>query len=123
MVEMPAFSYKSLARFKKGVIGSLFLLTICCIRASRTIKLVAEVSSSMRKSLLPASMLSTIAAAWEVEPLASSVEKLRVSEPFGRSLINREMSVSVILRPSSARSFTAVGSVMTYSRPSPAIWS
>ena len=35
-------------------------------------------------------------------------------------LMKREMSVRRMLRPSSARTFTALPSVMTYSRPSPA---
>ena len=61
-------------------------------------------------------------AAWEVLPLASRVEKRVVSRPLGRRLMNREMSVPVILRPSSARIFRALASVMTYSRPSPAMW-
>ena len=122
MVEIPSFSYSSPARDKNGVIGSLSGLTTCCIRASRSIKLVAEVSSSSKNTWLPASIASTIPAACEVLPLASSVEKRWVSFLFGRSLINMEMSASLMKRPSSARSFTAVSSVMTYSLPSPAIW-
>ena len=105
-----------------GVMGSLERLMIFCIRSSRTMKLVAEVSSSIRKTRLPASMPSMTAAAWDVLPLASSVVKHRVSFLLGRSLMNREMSVLRMLRPSSARSFMAVLSVMTYSRPSPAMW-
>ena len=66
-------------------------------------------------------MLSTIPAAWEVLPLASSVEKQRVSFLFGRSFINMEISTSLIKRPSSERSLTEVASVITYSRPSPGI--
>ena len=66
-------------------------------------------------------MLSTIPAAWEVLPLASRVEKQRVSFLFGRSFINMEISTSLIKRPSSERSLTAVASVITYSRPSPGI--
>ena len=121
-VEMPDFSYKSLALSMNGVMGSWSRLMIFCIRSSLTMKLVAEVSSSIRKTRLPASIPSMTAAAWEVLPLASSVEKQRVSFLLGRSLINREMSTFWTLRPSSARSFMAVESVMTYSRPSPATW-
>ena len=121
-VDMPDFSYRSLARSMNGVIGSLERLMIFCIRSSRTMKLVAEVSSSIRKTRLPASMPSITAAAWDVLPLASSVEKHRVSFLLGRSLMNREISVLRMLRPSSARSFMAVLSVITYSRPSPAMW-
>ena len=46
-----------------------------CINASLTIKFVADVSSSSRNRRLPASMPSTIPAACDVLPLASSVEK------------------------------------------------
>ena len=76
----------------------------------------------MRNTRLPAPIPSIILAAWDVLPLASSVEKDLVSFPLGRSLINREMSVSVTFRPSSARSFSALSSVMTSSRPSPSTW-
>lgn len=116
------FLYKSPARSRNGVIGSFSRRTTFCIKESLTMKLVAEVSSSNRKTLLPASIPSMIPAAWEVLPLASSVEKHRVSLWFGRSLIKREISTSLIKRPSSERSFRAVSSVMTYSRPSPGIW-
>ena len=85
-------------------------------------KLVAEVSSSISSRELPASNASTMLAAWEVLPLASRVENRVVSRPLGRWLMNREMSVPVTFRPSSARIFTAVWSVTTYSRPSPAMW-
>ena len=47
-------------------------------------KFVADVSSSIRNSRLPASIASTIPAACEVLPLASSVQKERVSFPLGR---------------------------------------
>ena len=120
MVEIPAFSYKSLARSINGVIGSLSRLIIFCIKSSRTIKLVADVSSSIKKVRHPASIPSITAAAWEVLPLASSVLKQWVSLRFGKSLINSEISVFRTLLPSSARSFMALSSVMTYSRPSPA---
>lgn len=65
--------------FRNGVMGSFSRQITRCMKESRTIKLVAEVSSSRRKTLLPASILSTIPAACEVLPLASSVEKQRVS--------------------------------------------
>ena len=97
-------------------------LMICCISSSRSIKLVAEVSSSMRNVRAPASIPSMTPAAWEVLPLASGVEKQRVSLPFGKSLMNMEMFTLLMLRPSSARSFKAVSSVITYSLPSPAMW-
>ena len=67
-------------------------------------------------------MFSTTPAAWEVLPLASGVEKEVVSFLLGRSLMNMEMSTLRMERPSSARSFTAVSSVMTNSLPSPAMW-
>ena len=44
------------------------------------------------------------------------------SLPLGRPEMNMEMSVRRTLRPSSARTLTAVASVMTSSRPSPAMW-
>ena len=66
-------------------------------------------------------MASMTFAACEVLPLASSVEKETVSRPFGRLLMNVEMSVFRMLRPSSARIFTALCSVITYSLPSPSI--
>lgn len=74
MVEIPACSYSSRARERNGVIGSLSGLTTFCINASLTIKFVADVSSSSRNRRLPASMPSTIPAACDVLPLASSVE-------------------------------------------------
>ena len=52
----------------------------------------------------------------------ASVEKWVVSLPLGRPEMNMEMSVRRTLRPSSARTLTAVASVMTSSRPSPAMW-
>ena len=122
-VEIPAWLYKSRALSRKGVIGSLSLLITSCMKVSRTIKLVAEVSSSRSRSLVPASIPSTIPAAWEVLPLASRVEKHLVFFLLGRSLINREISTSLIKRPSSERSLSAVSSVITYSLPSPAMWS
>ena len=105
------------------MIGSMSRWMTRCISSSRIMKLVALVSSSMRSREVPASMASTTPAAWEVLPLASSVVKWTVSFPLGRLLINMEMSVFRMLLPSSARILTAVRSVMTYSRPSPAMWS
>ena len=122
MVEIPALWHRSPARSRNGVIGSLSLAITFCIKESRTIKLVAEVSSSRRNTLLPASIPSMIPAACEVLPLASSVEKQEVSFLFGRSLIKREISTSLIKRPSSERSFRAVSFVTTYSLPSPGTW-
>ena len=91
--------------------GSISRWMTRCISSSRTMKLVALVSSSMSSRPAPASMLSTTLAAWEVLPLASSVTKAAVSLPLGRSWMNREMSVRRMLRPSSARIFdgAAVG--------------
>ena len=97
------------------------LLITCCISSSLTMKFVADVSSSTRRSVEKASMLSITAAACEVLPLASAVVKQVVSFLLGRSLIKREISTFRTLRPSSARSFTAVSSVMTYSLPSPSM--
>ena len=76
----------------------------------------------MRSAPAPASTASTTLAAWEVEPLASSVEKSTVSFPFGRWLIKGEISTWATALPSSARIFIAVSSVMTYSLPSPLMW-
>ena len=123
IVELPDFSYSSLARAVNGVIGSLSELITLCMNASRTMKLVAQVSSSIRNKEVPASIPSITPAACEVLPLASSVQKEWVSFLFGRSFIKSEISTSFMKRPSSARSFIAVLSVMTYSRPSPAMWS
>ena len=86
------------------------------MKVSRTMKLVADVSSSSRKTLLPASIPSTMPAAWEVLPLASSVEKQRVSFFIRKIIDEQRISTSLIKRPSSERSFSAVSSVMTYSR-------
>lgn len=43
-----ALSYRFLARSKKGVIGSFSRLITCCMNSSRSMKLVAEVSSSIK---------------------------------------------------------------------------
>ena len=52
--------------------GSSSRQTTRCISSSRIMKLVAQVSSSMRKTFAPLSMPSITLAAWEVLPLASS---------------------------------------------------
>ena len=77
----------------------------------------------MSSTRLPEAIPSMMLAAWEVLPLASRVEKRRVSLPLGRWLIKRDTSVLVIFRPSYARIFRAEDRVITYSRPSPATWS
>ena len=109
-------------RERKGVMGSSPGSTIRAISRSRTMKFVALVSSSMRRREVLASMASDTAAAWEVEPLASSVEKRVVSAPFGRFRMKREISLFFMARPSSARIFMASREVITSSLPSPAIW-
>ena len=58
--------------------GSFSLRTSACMRASRTMKLVAEVSSSSSSTRAPSSRASTMLAAWLVLPLASSLQKARV---------------------------------------------
>mmetsp|Transcript_81931 Transcript_81931/g.187518 ORF Transcript_81931/g.187518 Transcript_81931/m.187518 type:complete len:241 (-) Transcript_81931:562-1284(-) len=103
----------------KAVMGSFSGATSACILASRIIKLVAQVSSSTKKVVAPASMASTILAACDVDPDASPVLKQVVSCPKGRLLINGDTSVRWMYRPSSARIFTAAGSQDTSSRPSP----
>ena len=120
-VDIPNISYRSLTRSIKGVIGSISRWMTLCISSSRTMKLVALVSSSIKNVLAPASRPSTTLAACEVLPLASSVSKEAVFLPFGRSLMNMEISVRLMLLPSSARILSAVSSVTTYSLPSPAI--
>lgn len=65
--------------YKKGVMGSRCDATSICMRLSLIIKFVAHVSSSMRRQLDPASIASIVFAACEVDPDASSVEKLTVS--------------------------------------------
>ncbi len=101
-----------------GVIGSLSFATSSCIRWSRIMKFVADVSSSMRRSEVPYSSASAMFAACDVLPDASSVEKLPVSAPNGRFVMNGEMSTPWTLRPSSALILTASGTVATSSRPS-----
>ena len=119
---MPSFSYRSRTRLINGVIGSSLSATTRCISSSRTIKLVADVSSSIRKRLVPDSMPSITLAACEVLPLASAVENEVVSLFPGRLWMKREISTLLMLLESSERSFAALASVMTYSRPSPAMW-
>lgn len=92
------------------------------IRSSRTMRLVAHVSSSSRSTAACASTASTVAAAWDVEPEALDVLKSRVSAPVGRLLMNGETSVWLTGRPSSARTDMALGRVTTRSRPSPGTW-
>ena len=58
-------------------------------------KFVAQVSSSMSSTSVPASIASIIFAACDVLPLALSVEKAVVSFPYGRLRINGEISVFV----------------------------
>ena len=89
------------------------------IAASRIMKLVAEVSSSISSAVAPDSRASARLAAWEVDPEAFAVEKAVVSVLEGRFVMKAEMSVPVTARPSSARTLTASGSVSTHSRPSP----
>ena len=51
------------------------------MRASRIMKLVAQVSSSSSSARAPSSRASWMLAAWLVLPLASSVRKAHVSRP------------------------------------------
>ena len=108
-------------RSTKGTSGSVAMS--CCIRASRIIMFVAEVSSSTSSTPAPASTASTIDAAWLVEPDAFVVEKSSVAAPLGRCETNAETSLRTTLRPSSARTFTASARATTCSRPSPGPWS
>ena len=73
----------SRTRSTKGVIGSCSFATSACMRASRSMKFVAEVSSSRRRRREPASSASTRFAAWLVLPLASSVQKASGRAPPG----------------------------------------
>ncbi len=93
------------------------------MRASRIMKLVAEVSSSMSSRRDPAYTASTMFAAWEVEPEALSLVNFWVSRPRGRRSMKGRISTALTRRPSSARTFTAVASAATRSRPSPGTWS
>ena len=74
-------------------------------------------------TLVPISQYSMMFAAWLVDPLALAVVKAVVDFLFGKLFMNAEMSKPSTLRPSSARIFTAVGSVTTNSLPSPGMWS
>jgi hypothetical protein len=60
-----------------------------------------------------------ILAACDVLPLAFGDEKWVVDLPRGKFVMKGEILTLAILRPSSARTFTAWGSVTTISRPSP----
>jgi len=99
--------------------GSCSLWTSACMRASRTMKFVAEVSSSRSSPVAPVSTASTMLAAWLVLPLASSLEKAVVLRPWGRSPMKAPMSTCSTRRPSSARILTRLRSLTTHSRPSP----
>ena len=92
MVETPRSVHRERTRVMNGLIGSLSGATSACMRASRIIKLVADVSSSSSNAELPASSASMIAAACDVEPDASVVVKLVVRLPNGRWSMNGEMS-------------------------------
>ena len=96
--------------------------TRACIRSSRIMKLVAEVSSSTRSTFAPTSRASMMFAAWEVEPEAFWLVNLWVSVPLGRFEMNGDMSTPHTKRPSSALITTASRRVTTYSRPSPGMW-
>ena len=76
----------------------------------------------MRRLRAPSCRDSMIEAACDVEPEAFSVEKLVVSMLPGRWLMKAEMSTPVTALPSAARTFVALGSVATSSRPSPGTW-
>ena len=121
IVDTSISSYTSRIRSTKGVMGSWSFWTSCCIRASRTIKLVADVSSSSNNTSAPTSRASIILAAWLVLPLASSVQNESVGVFWGRLVINGVIFTFSILRPSSALIFTELLFVTTYSRPSPGI--
>lgn len=62
-----------------------------CMRASRIMKLVAQVSSSSMSALAPSSSASWMPAAWLVLPLASSVRKAAVSRPATGQHCDREL--------------------------------
>lgn len=104
-------SHKSRTRSTNGVIGSCSRLTTASISRSRTIKLVADVSLSISSTRLLAPSASIVPAACEVDPLASEVEKKRVSRLSGSSPTNSEILTECTARPSSTRSFTAESSV------------
>ena len=85
-------------------------------------KLVAEVSSSIRNREVSDSIPSMILAACDVLPLAFSLLNFLVSLLLGKLFIKSDMSVSFIDLPSSDFIFMAESSVITYSRPSPIMW-
>mmetsp|Transcript_43364 Transcript_43364/g.85924 ORF Transcript_43364/g.85924 Transcript_43364/m.85924 type:complete len:345 (-) Transcript_43364:213-1247(-) len=99
--------------------GSLSGATSFLIFASRIMKLVAHVSSSIKSVVAPASKLSMMLPACDVDPDASAVEKHVVVLPKGKLLMKGEMSTDLMDRPSSALILTAPGSHTTSSRPSP----
>mmetsp|Transcript_47583 Transcript_47583/g.151864 ORF Transcript_47583/g.151864 Transcript_47583/m.151864 type:complete len:254 (-) Transcript_47583:195-956(-) len=117
--ETPKSLWSGRAFVTKAVMGSFSGRTSSCIFASRTMKLVAQVSSSSSSTVAPASIASTTLAACEVEPDALLVVKRVVGWPKGRLLMKAEMSVLRTERPSSARTFAAPASQTTNSRPSP----
>lgn len=86
--------------------GSLSFDTTSCMRMSRIMKFVALVSSSISRHCAPSSSDSMIAAACDVDPLASSEVKDVVGRPWGKFEMKGEMSTCVMLRPSSARILT-----------------
>ena len=89
------------------------------MRASRIMKLVAAVSSSISRPVAPASSASTMAAACDVLPEASSVSKKPVSRPSGSAPMNGVRHAPRTARPSSARTLTSVSAETQRSRPSP----
>ena len=97
----PRASYSARTRARNGVMGSR--ATSAAMRPSRSMKLVALVSSSTSRQLQPASSASAMFAACDVEPLASCVENARVSRPPGRSLMNAEMSTAATCRGAAMR--------------------
>mmetsp|Transcript_89835 Transcript_89835/g.262593 ORF Transcript_89835/g.262593 Transcript_89835/m.262593 type:complete len:237 (+) Transcript_89835:595-1305(+) len=120
MMVLTAWSSKrGRTRLMKGVIGSFSGATSSTIGASLIMKFVAHVSSSMSSALEPSSRASTMFAACEVDPDASDVVNAVVSRLKGRLLMKGEMSAQQTKRPSSERIFTALGSQITNSRPSP----
>mmetsp|Transcript_50090 Transcript_50090/g.115593 ORF Transcript_50090/g.115593 Transcript_50090/m.115593 type:complete len:210 (-) Transcript_50090:241-870(-) len=102
IVLTPCSTHSGRTRETNGRIGSLSGATSNCIRSSLIIKLVAHVSSSSNSVVAPTSSASEMAAAWEVDPEASAVEKSCVLRPKGRWSMKGEMSHRVTARPSSA---------------------
>ena len=84
MVDTPSSVHSPRTREMKGLIGSFSGATNACILASRIMKLVALVSSSIRRAVAPASSPSMIEAACDVEPLESGVVKVVVRRPKGK---------------------------------------